>query len=137
MSDSVEKKNDNRMLRPSGSHLKKKCKPNELYPVLILFWQPNGMLIRFTFFSKCEPDEGAIWLSFPKQNENRIKLIQLSCCKIGKTLCSLSTVPKHQINYSNQQYYLLIANKHQKLVTYNLFEGLIEDLEERNKIDKI
>jgi len=45
--------------------------------------------------------------------------------------------PKHQINYSNQQYHLLIANKHKKLFTYNLFEGLIEDLRERNEMDKL
>ena len=38
--------------------------------------------------------------------------------------------PKPQINYSNQQYHLLIANKHKKILTYCLFEGLIEDLEE-------
>ena len=38
-------------------------------------------------------------------------------------------MPKPQINYSNQQYHLLIANKHQKLLTYCLFERLIKDLE--------
>ena len=37
--------------------------------------------------------------------------------------------PKPQINYSNQQYHLLIANKHKKLLTYCLFEGLIKDFE--------
>ena len=37
---------------------------------------------------------------------------------------------KSQINYSNKQYYLLIANKYQKLLNYCLFEELIEDLEE-------
>ena len=49
--------------------------------------------------------------------------------QIGKFFCSSSTTPKPQINYSNQQYHLLIANKHQKLLTYCLFEGLIKDLE--------
>ena len=45
--------------------------------------------------------------------------------QIEKLFCSSSTIPKPQINYSNQQYHLLIANKHQKLLTYCLFEGLI------------
>jgi len=48
--------------------------------------------------------------------------------QIEKLFCSSSTIPKPQINYSNQQYHLLIANKHQKLLTYCLFEGLIKDL---------
>jgi len=37
---------------------------------------------------KCEPDGGAIQLSFPKQNEN----LMLSCCQIGKIPHSPSTV---------------------------------------------
>jgi len=45
--------------------------------------------------------------------------------------------PKHQINYFNQQYHLLIANKHKILVTYGFFGGLIEDLGERNETDEI
>jgi len=45
--------------------------------------------------------------------------------------------PKHQINYFNQQYRLLITNKHKKLLMYDLFEGLIEDLEERNETDEL
>jgi len=39
--------------------------------------------------------------------------------------------PKPQINYSNHQYHLLIANKHHKLLTLCFFEGLLEDFEER------
>ena len=49
--------------------------------------------------------------------------------QIEKIFYSSSTTPKPQINYSNQQYHLLIANKHQKLLTYCLFERLIKDLE--------
>ena len=65
---------------------------------------------------------GAIRFSFPNQNSVLIH-------QIGKFFRSSSTMPKPQINYSNQQYHLLIANKHQKLLTYCLFEGLIKDLE--------
>jgi len=78
-----------------------------LVVILILKWQPDGAAIRF---------------SFP--NQNPVLIYQ-----IGKFFCSSSTTPKSQINYSNQQYHLLIANKHQKLLTYCLFEWLIKDLE--------
>jgi len=39
-------------------------------------------------------DDTPIQLLFPKQNENRMKLIQLSCCQIGKTPRLPSIVPK-------------------------------------------
>jgi len=69
----------------------------------------------------------------PKQNENLMKLIRLACCQLEKLSVRPRQSPKHQINYSNQQYNLLIANKHKKLLIYDLFEGLIEDLGERNE----
>jgi len=60
-----------------------------------------------------------------KQEPDPVLILQ-----IGKFLHSSLTVTL--INYFNKQYYLLIANKHkklhQKLLTYRLFERLIEDL---------
>jgi len=55
--------------------------------------------------------------------------------KSGNSSVRYRQRPKLQVNYSNQQYHLLIANKHQKLLTYFLFEGLIEDLEEWKQTD--
>jgi len=62
----------------------------------------------------------SIWFSYPKSENSFVRRRQH---------------PKFQINYSNEQYHLLIANKHQKLLTYCLFEGLIEDLEEWKQTD--
>jgi len=62
------------------------------------------------------------------QEEDIIR-VQEEFVQIEKFFCSSSTTPKPQINYFNKQYHLLVSNKHQKLLTYCLFEGLIKDLE--------
>jgi len=59
-----------------------------------------------------------------------MELIRFSYIKSKNSSVRRQQRPKPQINYSNQQYHLLIANKHQKLLTYYLFERLIKDLEE-------
>jgi len=59
-----------------------------------------------------------------------MKLIRFSYSKSENSSVRRQQLSKPQINYSNQQYYLLIANKYKKLFNYCLFEGLIEDLEE-------
>jgi len=85
--------NDNRMAYSSGCHFDFEMTTG---------WGCHPV---FIFKSKWEPDR------------TRPVLIH----QIGKLFCSSSTTPKPQINYSNQQYHLLIANKHQKLLTYCLF----------------
>jgi len=64
-----------------------------------------------------------------------MKLIGLSHPKSENSSIRRRQRPKLQINYSNQHYHLVIANKHQKLLTYCLFEGLIKDLEEWKRTD--
>jgi len=90
--------------------------------ILILKWQPDGGAIRF---------------SFPNQNDNRMEPIRFSYIKSKNSFVRRRQRPKPQINYSNQQYHLLIANKHQKLLTYYLFKGLIKDLEEWKQTDEV
>jgi len=80
---------------------------------------------------------GAIRFSFPNQNDNRIEPIRFSYIKSKNSSVCHQQRPKPQINYSNQQYHLLIANKHQKLLTYCLFEGLIKDLEDWKQTDEV
>jgi len=45
-------------------------------------------------WKKYKSDEHVIRLLFSKQNENRMKLIWLSCCQIGKISRSPSTISK-------------------------------------------
>jgi len=67
------------------------------------------------------------------QNKMRIGWSSFGChtVRLEKLPVRHQKSPKHQINYSNQQYHLLIVNKHKKLLTYYLFEDLIEDLEKK------
>ena len=108
------------MTPPSGCHLKKIH--------FIWKWQPDDILIRLSFWFWNDNRMG-----LPSGSHFQIKMRTgthpVLIHQIGKFFCSSSTTPKSQINYSNQQYHLLIANKHKKLLTYCLFEGLIKDLE--------
>jgi len=46
-----------------------------------------------------------------------MKFIRLSNSQIEKLSVRRRQPPKHQINYSNEQYHSQIAKKHQKLLT--------------------
>jgi len=97
------------------------------------------MLIWFTILNKSEPDGVSSGCHF------QIKMRtgwNSSGCQTPRSENSSFVVdnpppPKHQINYSNKQYHSQIANKHKKLLTYDLFEGLSEDLGERNEPDDL
>ena len=139
-SDCHLQKNDNR-LAPHPVHIwKKKCKLDE-HAIWLSFCFANDN--RMTCSSGLHFFPNVNWMGVPSgchfQNKMRTGWSSFGCytARSGKLPVHHRQLPKHQINYSNQQYHLLIANKHKKLLTYDLFEGLIEDLGERNETDEL
>ena len=114
---------------PNQVHIVKKLTTEWVcHLVVILFWNDNRMAWSSgyqLFHNVNRMGCHSILISKSKRGPNPVLIPKSENSSVRRR-----QRPKPQISYSNQQYHLLIANKLQKLLTYCLFEGLIEEFEE-------